>query len=140
MKTIKDLIFPLENIPLSTVPHHSDVEGIERYFSEVFPVHMAVHDFNRKDSILEKYTSLHQHDVAEINIILGSDDVQYRIGLEDEEFIVGRNTGIWIPAGIRHSANLITGIGYYIAIRLDMHLTDKARTIANCLSTLHALS
>jgi hypothetical protein len=136
MKTFKELIFQLDNIPLSTIQYHSDVRGIERYFSDAFPVHMAVHNCNREDEVTEKYTSLHHHDVAEINIILGSIDLLYRIGLEDEEFIVGPNTGVWIPAGVRHSANLIRGEGYYIAIRIDMDLSEKAKIISRSIKSM----
>jgi hypothetical protein len=138
MKTLKDLIFHLDQSPLSTVPYHSDVEGIDRYFTDAFPVHMAIHNVNRKSEVLEKYTSLHKHDVAEINIIIGNDELQYRIGLEDEEFVIGANTGVWIPAGVRHSANLIKGEGYYIAIRLDMQEKDKARELSKVLANLNA--
>lgn len=137
MTTLKDLIFNLDRSPLSTVPYHSDVEGIERYFSDLFPVHMAIHEVDRQHQVEANYTSLHKHDVAEINIIVGNSELQYKIGLEDEEFVVGPNTGIWIPAGVRHSANLIKGEGYYIAIRLDMHMSDKTEKIANFITTLN---
>ncbi|MEM1001326.1 MAG: hypothetical protein AAF149_07685 [Bacteroidota bacterium] len=119
MKTLEHLIFNLDQSPLSTVPFHSDVEGIDRYFSDTFPLHMAIHNVDRKDEVQMQYTKLHKHDVAEINVIIGTDQLQYRIGLEDKEFVVGANTGIWIPAGVRHSANLVKGKGYFIAIRLD---------------------
>jgi|GEM_PF-2006057 mannose-6-phosphate isomerase-like protein (cupin superfamily) len=126
MESLRNLIFNLENIPLSTVPYHSDVEGIDRFFSDIFPVHMAIHSVDRVDEIRENYTHLHKHDVSEINIIIGSADLQYKIGLEEEEFVIGPNTGVWIPAGVRHSANLIKGKGYFIAIRLDMTTSDRA--------------
>ncbi len=133
MKTLNDLIFHLDNVPLSTVPFHSDVDGLERYFSDDFPVHMAVHALNRKDMVENDYTKLHAHDVDELNIVLGTKDLQYKIGLEDEEFVVGPNTGIWIPAGIRHSSNLVKGEGYFIAIRMDMNTTDKAKNLSKSL-------
>jgi len=51
MKTLKNLIFQMDNIPLSTVPYHSDVDGINRFFSDAFPVHMAVHEVNRASDV-----------------------------------------------------------------------------------------
>src|SRR5258706_13675815 len=135
MKQLKDLIFQMDNIPLSTVPYHSDVEGINRFFSEMFPLHMAIHEVSRESEVEENYTKLHKHNVAEINIIVGNDELRYKIGLEDEEFVVGPNTGIWIPAGVRYSANFVKGKGYFIAIRLDMNLSEKVKGLPLAMTT-----
>lgn len=118
MKKYEKLIFKNSIIPLSTIPFHTDIPCIERYFPEGFPVHLAVHKVSDANEFQE-YTKPHSHDIPEINIIIGEEAcLVYSIQLGDEVFEVKSNSSIWIPAGLQHSANVIEGSGYYIAIRL----------------------
>ncbi len=124
-----------ENVltPLSTVAHHHDVECIERYFSEKFPAHLAIHRVNDAPEQKREYTELHVHQEQEINIIVGDKDVDliYEVQLEDETYYVKSNSTIWIPSGIRHSCNVVKGSGYYIALRLNPDSDMDERFINN---------
>lgn len=105
--------------PLSSVAYHHDVDCITRYFSDQFPLHIAVHQISAADEATRTYTELHTHECDEINILLGEPgDVTYDIQLGDENYKVDSCSCIWIPAGLPHSANVLKGSGYYVAIRL----------------------
>src|SRR5690348_9154494 len=103
--------------PLSTVAFHHDVPCINRLFASGFPMHLAVHRVSSVETPPPAYTEPHTHDVAEINIILGDEGgLEYEIQLGDEVFTVASNANIYIPAGMVHSANVLRGEGYFIAI------------------------
>lgn len=114
-----NLIFDNSVVPLSTISFHKDVRCIKRYFPENFPVHLAIHKISEACNV-EEYTSLHSHDVHELNIFIADEGgLEYLVRLGDEEYIVKSNKSIWIPRGLKHSTNVIRGSGYYIAIRLN---------------------
>ncbi|MCK5590553.1 MAG: hypothetical protein KAI72_01235 [Candidatus Pacebacteria bacterium] len=114
----KNYIQSLKPSKLSSVDYHEDMSGIERFVSEAFPLHVAVHKVKERADVPQKYVELHQHDVLEINIILGSDDkpLKYNIQLGDENYTVQSPAIIRIPANLSHSANLIIGSGTFISI------------------------
>ncbi|SFR98163.1 cupin domain-containing protein [Anaeromicropila populeti] len=121
----KKYIYENEESPLSTVLYHKDIPCITRFFSNDFPVYHAIHKVNDASN-LETYTEKHVHDVDEINIIISEDEnFKFRIEIDDEEHIVGPHTSVFIPAGKMHSANVICGSGYYIAIRMNDAIKDK---------------
>lgn len=114
------LIFPMLPTALSNVPFHQNTRAIRRYFAESFPLHLAVHEVSELSAPPARYTHLHvHHDHDEINIIIGKQNLQYKIEIGDEEFIVNNNSCIWIPRGRKHSANVLRGAGYFITIRID---------------------
>ena len=113
----KKYIFSSENYPLSSIPLHSDSEDIKRFFSDKFPIHLAVHEINKAKKKERTYVEKHNHPRPEINILLGN--VRYKITLGDEEYIVKAPANIWIPAGLDHSATLIEGKGYFICLILN---------------------
>ncbi len=119
-----DLIYKNVESPLSSVPFHQAVEGLQRYFAEGFPYHLAIHKFVGKDGPAKAYTQPHTHPFDELNIIIG-DDLTYDIFLDDESFIIKGNYSIWIPAGTLHAANVMSGTGYYVVIRLDYESTNE---------------
>ncbi len=106
--------------PLSSIAHHHDVDCIERFFADTYPLHLAIHKVTSAANVA-RYTELHCHDVPEINIVVGDerDELTYEIQLEDETFCVAANSTVWIPAGMMHAANVLSGSGYFIAIRLN---------------------
>jgi len=113
-------IFNMLPSALSNVPFHSDTKSITRYFAEAFPLHMAVHQVSPVFTPLPEYTEPHIHeDSDEINIIISQKSLVYKILLGDNEYIVHNNTAIWIPRGLLHSANVLKGSGYFIALRLN---------------------
>jgi hypothetical protein len=103
--------------PLSNIPFHKDVKGIERMFAQGFPLHLAIHDVQNIKVPPDPYTQLHTHDFEEINILIG-DDLNYHIQLDNERYELKGSYSIWIPAGTPHAANVVGGRGYFIAIRL----------------------
>lgn len=118
-KKYEHLIIENKREKLSTVAFHNDVSCIDRYFAEGFPFHLAIHKVSKAENV-KKYTELHTHDVDELNIIICEDgEMEYLIQLGDEEYHLKSNTSIWIPKGLPHSANVILGSGYYIAMRLN---------------------
>ena len=106
-------------VALSNVPFHKNEKSITRYFAENFPVHVAVHKVSHVSAPPAEYTDLHIHDDSdEINIIISQENLQYKIELGNDKYIVHSNSCIWIPRGMLHSANVLKGSGYFIAMRL----------------------
>lgn len=116
-KKWKKLIFSSKNSPLDSIPFHKNSEDILRFFSEGFPVHLAVHEIKNASNVNRKYVELHTHKKPEINILTGN--LRYKITLGDEEYLVSAPANIWIPPGLKHSATLIEGTGNFICIILN---------------------
>ncbi len=113
------LIHKYEKSSLSNVPYHADVSCINRYFSEEFPFHLAIHQVKSATPDLRNYTELHTHECDEINMLIGDPgELTYIIQLGDESYQLDSCSCIWIPAGLPHSANVLEGAGYYVALRL----------------------
>ena len=51
-----------------------------------------------------------------VNILLSLDRLVYEITLGDEVYEVEAPASIYIPAGLVHSANVIEGSGFFVAI------------------------
>ena len=114
------LIFGMEPSALAGVPFHANTASIVRYFARQFPLHLAVHEVSPVLYPPAEYTTPHRHtDCDEVNILISSSELVYKILLDDEAFTVTSNTCIWIPAGMVHSANVLSGSGFFIAIRLE---------------------
>jgi hypothetical protein len=119
-KKYENLFFQLQNQPLSSVPYHENIENIERFFCEFFPLHLAVHKVSFESPNFLKYTRLHKHDKDELNIIISEDsNLEYLLQIEDEEYKITSNSAVYIPKNHMHSANVIKGRGFYIALRLE---------------------
>jgi hypothetical protein len=116
----KELIFKNIGSPLSSIPFHHDIDGIERLFAEGFPLHLAIHQIHEMPSPPSPYTRPHAHEFAEINILIG-DELRYQIQLANEIYELKGSFSIWIPAGVLHAANVIQGTGYFVAIRLNLN-------------------
>jgi hypothetical protein len=106
---------------LNTVPFHKDVGSIKRFVPEGFPIHMAIHEVSQTSTLDEDYCDSHVHSFPELNLILGEPGaLVYKIQLGDEIHEVESPASIWIPPYLEHSANVIRGKGYFIAIRLSL--------------------
>ncbi len=80
-------------------------------------VRIVTHIVNSLPDKVESYCELHKHDFDEINLILSEDNsLKYRILFEDEVYEVGSPTTVYIPKGIRHASEVISGKGVYVAI------------------------
>ncbi len=75
---------------------------------------------------LGSYCELHYHDFDEVNIILSEDNsLKYKIQLEDETYTVEAPATVYIPKGIRHAAEAISGKGTYITITFTKEYVAK---------------
>lgn len=117
--TFADCLFSHQIVSLSAVPSHTDVSCITRYFNAECPYYIAVHHIVNAD-FPGKYTSLHSHAEAEINIFLSNDTqpLVFELQIGDEIKTHSGSATLVIPPNVRHSANVLSGSGYYIAIRL----------------------
>lgn len=105
---------------LSAVPFHHDTPAITHYTAKRFPLHLGVHHVSPVQAPPDGYGEPHVHEEHdEVNLIISDTELVYRIRLGDEELTVSNNACIWIPRGIVHSANVLKGSGYYIALRLN---------------------
>jgi mannose-6-phosphate isomerase-like protein (cupin superfamily) len=114
------VVYEMTPSALANVPFHDDTKAITRFFAENFPVYLAVHEISPVMLPPREYTQLHVHeDTDEVNIILSSQKLLYKIQVGDEEYIAGNNSSIWIPRGVMHSANVLQGTGYFITMRIN---------------------
>lgn len=78
--------------------------------------HIAVHEFSATAPEERSYCEPHQHECGEINLLLSWDRLVFRISLGDEIYTVRAPATIYIPARVLHSANVIEGTGFLVAI------------------------
>jgi len=83
---------------------------------ETIGKHIVSHEIRNVPAERRSYCEPHVHDCDEINILLSDSHLSYEIRLGDEVFVVNAPATIRIPAGVVHSANVIEGSGFYIAI------------------------
>lgn len=75
------------------------------------------HIIHSLPNVVPHYCDLHWHDFDEINLILSEDNsLKYKIQLEDETYEVSSPTTVYIPKGIKHAAEVISGKGVFMAI------------------------
>ncbi len=109
---------------LDKVPFHSQapIKRLSMFNKTWIPqsdTHIAVH-FVDASIDLPKYSTLHSHDHDEINLILSEDSsLTYEVQFEDESYQVTSPSTIFIPKGIRHSAQAISGKGLFVCIILS---------------------
>ena len=109
---------------LDKVPFHSEapIKRLSMLNKTLIPqsdTHIAVH-FVDASIVLPKYSKLHKHDHDEVNLILSEDSsLTYEIQFEDESYEVTSPSTIFIPKGIQHSAQAISGKGLFVCIILS---------------------
>ncbi len=109
---------------LDKVPFHSQapIKRLSMLNKTLIPqsdTHIAVH-FVDASIVLPKYSTLHSHNHDEINLILSEDSsLTYEIQFEDESYQVTSPSTIFIPKGIKHSAQAISGKGLFVCIILS---------------------
>lgn len=130
MKKYHDLIKKGVNEPLQKVPFHkkAPIKRLSMLSKKIIlqsDMHIAVHfvDATKK---LPEYSSPHKHNKDEINLILSEDSkLKYRIELEDETYTVTSPCTIFIPKGLNHSAQAISGKGIFVCIILSNRYSSK---------------
>ena len=116
--------------PLEKIPFHqkAPIKRLSMLSKSIIPqsnTHIAVHfvDASKK---LPKYSQLHKHNHDEINLILSEDSkLKYKIQFEDEIYNVSSPSTVFIPKGIKHSAEAISGKGIFVCIILSSQYSSK---------------
>jgi uncharacterized RmlC-like cupin family protein len=130
MRKYRDLIKKGVNEPLQKVPFHkkAPIKRFSMLNKKIIPqsdTHIAVH-FVDAAKKLPEYSSPHKHNEDEINLILSEDSkLKYRIDLEDETYTVTSPCTIFIPKGLNHSAQAISGKGIFVCIILSNRYSSK---------------
>ncbi len=103
-------------------PGYRDVDEIVRLFAVGAPVHIAVHRIEADCPSVERYSPAHAHsDLIEINVLLGEQDgLTYEMTLGDvgDPSVVAGPCAVVIPPGVPHSANFISGSGWFVVCRV----------------------
>jgi len=88
--------------------------------------HVAVHfvDASKK---LPNYSQMHQHNHDEINMILSDSKLTYKVQLDNETYKVTSPSTIFIPKGLQHSAQAVSGKGIFVCIILSSKYTSKGK-------------
>ncbi len=82
-------------------------------------IHLAVHEVNSRGKKIAPYTQLHRHNVDEIDLILSeTGKLVYEIQLGDESYKIRAPCTIYIPKGLQHKANLVSGKGVFVCMIL----------------------
>lgn len=108
--------------PLSKIPFHqkTSIKRISMLSKKIMPeskIHTAVHFVDVSDKKIPKYSILHKHDVDEVNLILSQDDkLVYEIQLDDEIYKVSSPATIFIPKGVDHRADVLSGKGIFVCL------------------------
>lgn len=88
--------------------------------------HIAVHFIKNLPLKIPKYSELHKHDCDEINLIISEDDkLVYKVQFEDETYNVISPATIFIPKGVKHSAEVLSGKGIFVCIVLQGNYKAK---------------
>jgi hypothetical protein len=130
MRKYQNLIKKGVNEPLQKVPFHkkAPIKRLSMLNKKIIPqsdTHIAVH-FVDAAKKLPEYSSPHKHNKDEINLILSEDSkLKYRIDLEDETYTVTSPCTIFIPKGLNHSAQAISGKGIFVCIILSNRYSSK---------------
>ena len=101
-----------ELAPLGALPFHFDVQAITRRCPDAFPIHVAAHEISGISSPPGPYTEPHCHPIPELKLLITPPgELVYRLVLDGETQEVASPTSGWIPAGVRHAANVVCGRG-----------------------------
>ena len=130
MQKYKKYITKGINESLSNVPFHkkAPIKRLSMLSEKTIPesnIHAAVHIVDVKNKKISKYSTLHKHNADEVNIILSQDKkLVYEIQLGDETYKVRSPATIFIPKGVMHKADVISGSGFFVCLILS----DKYKT------------
>jgi mannose-6-phosphate isomerase-like protein (cupin superfamily) len=110
--------------PLSQVPFHgrAPIKRLSMLSKKLVPksnTHVAVHFVDSKKKF-PQYSFPHRHDYDEVNLILSEKGkLTYKIQLNDETYRVSSPSTVFIPKGVIHSANVVSGNGIFVCIILS---------------------
>ena len=115
---------------LDKVPFHkkAPIKRLSMLDKTIVPksnTHIAVHfvDASKK---LPPYSEPHKHNHDEINLILSEGSIlTYNVQLGQESYKVKSPSSIFIPKGLSHSAQAISGQGIFVCIILSSKYASK---------------
>ncbi len=122
MRRYKKYITKGINEPLSKVAFHKKapikrISMLSKKTISESKIHAAVHFVDAVDKKISKYSTLHKHDADEINMILSdSGKLFYEIQLDDEIYKVNSPVTVFIPKGVKHRADAISGKGIFVCL------------------------
>lgn len=132
MKKHEHLIQPGLKQPLSSVAFHYDAPLTRYVMLQRDSVtgdggfRVVTHVISDLPAVVPPYCDLHWHDFDEVNLINSEDNsLIYKIRLEDETYEVQAPATIYIPAGMRHAAEAVSGRGVYTAITFTKNYVAK---------------
>lgn len=108
--------------PLKNVPFHSGSGAIQRTIPEKFPVYVAVHSISSSALVPDKDARviLHKHDAPEINMLISENGkLRYEIRTDNNIYEVESPSCVYIPAGVQHAADYVSGTGSFICVFLS---------------------
>jgi len=111
--------------PLSNVPFHkkAPIKRLSMLSKKTIPesnIHAAIHIVDVKNKKISKYSALHKHNANEVNMILSQNGkLVYEIQLDDEIYKVSSPATIFIPKGVKHRADVISGSGFFVCLILS---------------------
>jgi len=125
MRQYKKFITKGVSESLSKVPFHkkAPIKRISMLSEKTIPesnIHAAVHFVDATNKKIKKYSVLHKHNVDEVNLILSQDTkLVYEIQLGDEIYKVSSPVTIFIPKGLMHRMDVISGKGVFVCLILS---------------------
>lgn len=121
------IIESLDNIPFHKKAPITRLSMLSKSIIPESNTHVAVHfvDATKK---LPEYSQMHEHDHDEINLILSEDSkLTYEIQMDDETYKVTSPSTIFIPKGLQHSAQAVSGKGIFVCIILSSKYSSKEK-------------
>lgn len=122
MRRYRKFISKGVNEPLYKVPFHgkAPIRRLTMLDKKRVPeskIHTAVHFVDANGKKMPRYSELHKHNADEINLILSEDGkLKYEIQLDDEIYKVTSPATVFIPKGLEHRAEVISGKGIFVCI------------------------
>jgi hypothetical protein len=117
---VKGVKESLENVPFHGKAPIKRLSMLNKNLVSKSDTHVAVHFVDSLPKKIPAYSKIHKHNVDEINLILSEDDkLTYEIQLGDEIYKVTSPSTIFIPSGVKHRAQVISGKGLFVCIILS---------------------
>jgi hypothetical protein len=113
-------VFDMESVSLGSLSFHGDCEFLTRLTAPGFPLHLAVHEISPVGEQPLPYVEMHTHQNPEVNILVSPQgNLTYLFRSGGEQFTVRAPACVWIPAGVPHAANVVSGEGFLVALILS---------------------
>ncbi|MEA3515458.1 MAG: 2-isopropylmalate synthase [Nanoarchaeota archaeon] len=116
----RGVVEPLEKLPFHGKAPFKRLLMLDKASIPESSNYVSVHFIKDLPKEFPKYSKLHKHDCDEINLILSEDDkLIYKVQFENEVYEVSSPATIFIPKGVKHSAEVLSGKGIFVCIILQ---------------------